>query len=259
MRRWIAALLLAALGLPLAAQPVSDEAMVALQEAYARAVKPGEEADLHVALFPLLFQRVQRSYAVEADLPGVAAAALKLLQPLPAGDEDAPESAFAALDLQASPLVGLSLLIVEDNPVNMMIAVALLQQWGVEVTEAANGAEAVARVAQQADAGRPFDLVLMDVQMPVQGGHDATRILRQRFAADDLPIIALTAAALTSERDDALAAGMNDFLTKPIDAQRLHDTLLRWAAGAARRRLRRSQAAARSAEGAPARPPATAS
>jgi PAS domain S-box-containing protein len=148
--------------------------------------------------------------------------------PLPAGDEDAPESAFAALDLQASPLVGLSLLIVEDNPVNMMIAVALLQQWGVEVTEAGNGAEAVALVAEQADAGRPFDLVLMDVQMPVLGGNDATRELRRRFPADALPIIALTAAALTSERDDALAAGMNDFLTKPIDAQRLHDTLLHW-------------------------------
>ena len=66
--------------------------------------------------------------------------------------------------------------------------------------------------------------------MPVQGGYDATRVLRRRFGADALPIIALTAAALTSERDEALAAGMNDFLTKPIDAQRLHDTLLRWGA-----------------------------
>ena len=69
----------------------------------------------------------------------------------------------------------------------------------------------------------------MDVQMPVQGGHDATRVLRRRFDAQTLPIIALTAAALTSERDEALAAGMNDFLTKPLDAQRLQDALLRWA------------------------------
>jgi CheY-like chemotaxis protein len=66
------------------------------------------------------------------------------------------------------------------------------------------------------------------VQMPVQGGHEATRVLRERWDARALPIIALTAAALTSERDEALAAGMNDFLTKPIDAQRLFDTLLRW-------------------------------
>ncbi len=177
---------------------------------------------------------------------------------LPAGDEDAPESAFATLDQQASPLVGLSLLIVEDNPVNMMIAVALLQQWGVDVTEAANGAEAVAVAAGRADAGRPFDLVLMDVQMPVQGGNDATRELRRRFPADTLPIIALTAAALTSERDDALAAGMNDFLTKPIDAQRLHDTLQRWGGTPTQRRLRRS-AASLTTTAAPPRPPATAS
>ena len=116
----------------------------------------------------------------------------------------------------------------EDNPVNMMIAVALLEQWGVDVTQAGNGADAIVAVLAAADAGRAFDIVLMDVQMPVQGGHEATRVLRQRFDAQQLPIIALTAAALTSERDEALAAGMNDFLTKPIDAQRLHDTLLRW-------------------------------
>jgi CheY-like chemotaxis protein len=64
--------------------------------------------------------------------------------------------------------------------------------------------------------------------MPVQGGHDATRELRQRFSATELPIVALTAAALTSERELALDAGMNDFLTKPIDAQHMHDTVLRW-------------------------------
>jgi CheY-like chemotaxis protein len=87
----------------------------------------------------------------------------------------------------------------------------------------------VAAVTTRAEAGRPFDLVLMDVQMPVQGGHEATRVLRGRYSAAELPIIALTAAALTSEREEALAAGMNDFLTKPLDAQRLRDTLLRWA------------------------------
>jgi PAS domain S-box-containing protein len=150
--------------------------------------------------------------------------------PLPTVDNDAPMSVFGPLEQQDNPLDGLEVLMAEDNPVNMMIAVALLQQWGVRVAEACNGGEAVAAVTSRAAAGRPFDLVLMDVQMPVQGGHDATRVLRRRFGADALPIIALTAAALTSERDEALAAGMNDFLTKPIDAQRLHDTLLRWGA-----------------------------
>ena len=73
-----------------------------------------------------------------------------------------------------------------------------------------------------------FDAVLMDVQMPVMSGHEATRVLRRSYSPEQLPIIALTAAALVSERDEALAAGMNDFLTKPIDAQRLQQALLRW-------------------------------
>jgi PAS domain S-box-containing protein len=149
--------------------------------------------------------------------------------PMPASAEAGPESAFGALlPDRPSALAGLRVLMVEDNPVNMLIAVALLEQWGVAVTQASNGAQAVAAVDAQADAGSPFDLVLMDVQMPVLGGYDATRALRRRHPAEALPVIALTAAALTSERDEALASGMNDFLTKPIDAQRLHDTLLHW-------------------------------
>jgi CheY-like chemotaxis protein len=152
--------------------------------------------------------------------------------PLPRSEHDAPSSAFAPLDDSLRSLAGLDVLVVEDNPVNMMIATTIVRQWGVIVAEAVNGAEAVRAVMARADAGRPFDLVLMDVQMPVLGGHDATRALRRRFDAKTLPIIALTAAALTSERDEALAAGMNDFLTKPLDAQRLQDALLRWTGAA---------------------------
>jgi len=148
--------------------------------------------------------------------------------PMPASAEAGPESAFGALAAKPSPLAGLHVLVAEDNPVNMLITVALLEQWRIVVAQAADGEQAVAAVNARADAGTPFDLVLMDVQMPVMGGYNATRELRQRHAASALPIIALTAAALTSERDEALACGMNDFLTKPIDAQRLHDTLLRW-------------------------------
>jgi CheY-like chemotaxis protein len=116
---------------------------------------------------------------------------------------------------------------VEDNPVNMMIAVALLEQWGAQVTQASNGQQAVDAVRRAPNRRRPFDAVLMDVQMPVMSGHEATRILRRDHGPRELPIIALTAAALTSEREAALHAGMNDFLTKPIDSQRLHDTLVK--------------------------------
>ncbi len=124
-------------------------------------------------------------------------------------------------------LQGLRVLMVEDNPVNMMIAVALLEQWGLEVSQASDGAQAVEAINAQASMGRPFDAVLMDVQMPVMSGYEATRRVRQRHSAEQLPIVALTAAALSSERDEALAAGMNEFLTKPIDAPRLRASLVR--------------------------------
>ncbi len=127
-----------------------------------------------------------------------------------------------------NPLQGARVLMVEDNPVNMLIAVAMLERWGVEVTQAQDGREAVAAVQAAANAGQAFHAVLMDVQMPVMSGHEATRALRATLHGRTLPIIALTAAALVSERDEALAAGMNDFLTKPIDAERLLASLLRW-------------------------------
>jgi PAS domain S-box-containing protein len=145
--------------------------------------------------------------------------------PLPKTDAHAANSALGPLD--GSPLTGAKVLMVEDNPVNMMIAVAMLEQWGAQVTQASNGEQAVEAVRRAEHAGRRFDVVLMDVQMPVMSGHEATRILRREHDRQALPIIALTAAALVSEREAALAAGMNDFLTKPIDAQRLHDTLAR--------------------------------
>ena len=124
-------------------------------------------------------------------------------------------------------LGGARVLLVEDNAVNMMIAQAMLERWGVVVTPALDGAQALRAVQQAADAGGPgFDAVLMDVQMPVMSGHQATRALRA--AGHHLPVIALTAAALVSERQEAMAAGMNDFLTKPIDAEKLLQTLARW-------------------------------
>ena len=135
---------------------------------------------------------------------------------------DAPQARLNA-DLQ-----GLRVLMVEDHPVNMMIAVAQLEQWEMEVAQASNGEQAVHAIVAAANIGRPFDVVLMDVQMPVMSGHEATRLLRRSFSAEQLPIIALTAAALISEREEALAAGMNDFLTKPIDAPKLRQALVRW-------------------------------
>jgi len=135
-----------------------------------------------------------------------------------------PEDNAAA---HAERLQGARVLMVEDNPVNMMIGVALLEQWGIEVAQAFDGHSAVEAVDLSVVQGRLFDAVLMDVQMPRMSGHEAARAMRRRFDATELPIVALTAAALVSEREQAMAAGMNEFLTKPIDAQRLKETLAR--------------------------------
>ncbi len=125
------------------------------------------------------------------------------------------------------PVSGTHVLLVEDNAVNMMIAVALLEQWDVRVSQASDGPQAIAAVDAAMRSGQPLDAVLMDLQMPGMSGHEAVRELRQRYPKGRLPIIALTAAALVSERDEALAAGMNDFLVKPIDARHLRATLAR--------------------------------
>jgi PAS domain S-box-containing protein len=149
-----------------------------------------------------------------AELPLPVAPTHPTVRPAPAAPQD-------------DGLVGRHVLMVEDHPVNMMIAVAQLEQWGLKVSQALDGHQAIDAVQQAAAAGEPFDAVLMDVQMPVMSGHEATRELRKLFSASQLPIVALTAAALVSERDEALAAGMNDFLTKPVDAPRLRQTLAR--------------------------------
>ena len=124
-------------------------------------------------------------------------------------------------------LRGARLLVVEDNEVNMIIAVAMLEQWGVQVTEASAGPQALAAVAELAAAGQRFDAVLMDLQMPDMSGYETTLALRATPAGAELPVIALTAAALVSERERAAAIGMAHFVTKPINPQLLQAALLR--------------------------------
>jgi PAS domain S-box-containing protein len=155
--------------------------------------------------------------------------------PLPAAEAAQAPASTEASDIER--LFGARVLMVEDNPVNMMIVVAMLERWGVRVAQAHDGQMAVEAVHAATHQGDPFDAVLMDVQMPVMSGHEAARELRRHYAAQHLPILALTAAALVSERDDAMRAGMNDFLTKPIDAPRLRQSLARHVRARAAERL----------------------
>lgn len=121
------------------------------------------------------------------------------------------------------PVRGAQLLLVEDNRTNQEVAVAMLTQMGMQVDVAGNGQEALEQLER-----KDYALVLMDVHMPVMNGLDAARAIRAGKWGAKLPIVALTAAAFPEDRRQVAAAGMNDFLSKPVDPQRLATTLLRW-------------------------------
>lgn len=127
-------------------------------------------------------------------------------------------------------LKAVRILLVEDYPINQQIAVELLESSGAGVTVAQDGQEAVDILFRERSKGdaSPFDVVLMDVQMPVLDGRDATRHIRADARFAQLPIIGLTAHALPEERQQCIAAGMNDLVTKPIDPLALISTVQRW-------------------------------
>jgi len=120
---------------------------------------------------------------------------------------------------QFKTLIGKQVLVVDDNLTNQMVASQLLTRVGILVDIAGNGQEAL--VALQ---GKTYDAVLMDVMMPVMDGLEATRAIRQTLRLD-LPIIALTANAMKGDREKCLEAGMDEYLTKPIEIERLYQTL----------------------------------
>ncbi|MFA7895598.1 response regulator [Pseudomonas putida] len=115
------------------------------------------------------------------------------------------------------------ILLVEDNPVNQLVAKGMLAKLGCQVELATQGAEALARLEEQA-----FDLVLMDCNMPVMDGYEATQRIRERGRWPGLPIVALTANAMPEERDRCRAAGMDDYLAKPFRREDLLAVVDRW-------------------------------
>lgn len=117
----------------------------------------------------------------------------------------------------------LSILLVEDNQVNQLVASSLLKKLGHRVDHAENGKRALEALKHS-----DYDLVLMDCQMPVMDGYEATRKIRENPEWQDLPVIAVTANVMQGDRDDCIAAGMNDYITKPYNRDELRSTISRW-------------------------------
>jgi signal transduction histidine kinase/DNA-binding response OmpR family regulator/HPt (histidine-containing phosphotransfer) domain-containing protein len=127
--------------------------------------------------------------------------------------------------IEEANLTGAHLLVVEDNDINQQVARELLEGFGATVEMAGNGKIAVERIEE--DSAR-YDVVLMDLQMPVMDGYEATNKIREKIKEEALPILAMTAHALQSEIQRCMQAGMNGVVTKPIDPDKLKEELLKW-------------------------------
>jgi PAS domain S-box-containing protein len=134
-----------------------------------------------------------------------------------------PQTLEPARENSAAGLSGLRILLVEDNAINRRLAVSILEEAGIEVDTAGDGREAVEVVD-----GSRYDAVLMDIHMPEIDGYVATRIIRKKQGCGDLPIIAMTADAMTGAREKCMEVGMNDYVAKPIDNRKLFAALARW-------------------------------
>ncbi len=137
--------------------------------------------------------------------------------------EGGPKKKFTTrASIYRKPLKGLRILVAEDNPTNQEVAQAVLEGAGMVVSIVGNGEEAVAAVRNT-----PFDVVLMDIQMPKMNGYDATRAIRDLPQGGSIPIVAMTAHAMKGDEEKCLEAGMDGYIAKPVDQDRLFHTLWR--------------------------------
>jgi two-component system sensor histidine kinase/response regulator len=131
--------------------------------------------------------------------------------------------ALQEVNRRLAAIQGARILVVEDNDINQLVVRELLEDAGLAVDVAENGEIALGMVGNTS-----YDLVFMDMQMPVMDGLTATRVIRRLGRLQHLPIVAMTANAMEQDRQRCLAAGMNDALIKPLDPEKISDMLLKW-------------------------------
>ncbi|WP_323750676.1 ATP-binding protein [Marinobacter sp.] len=143
--------------------------------------------------------------------------------PLPIHDEPIQEI-LPAERASSEPMPSIKILLVEDNHVNQLVASAILRRLGHKVDNAENGQEALAALRRE-----NYDLVLMDCQMPVMNGYEATRAIRRNPRWKSLPIIAVTANVMQGDKEECFASGMDDYIIKPYNRGELKAAIVRWA------------------------------
>lgn len=162
--------------------------------------------------------------AVKSELGGGTAFTVTLqCEALPAESGNHGDIAAAASEVPPSTVTkhALRILVVEDNQVNQKVVTAVLRKRGFSIELANDGQEALNKL----DASAAFDLILMDVQMPVLDGLEATRLIRKEQRWNRLPIIAMTAHAMNGDKERCLEAGMNGYISKPVHPSLLLSTV----------------------------------
>jgi signal transduction histidine kinase len=176
---------------------------------------------LGLAIVRQLVEMMHGQFGVES-VPGEGST-FWLRITLPVGEAQVATQSSSSEQQAVKGLLHGHVLLVEDNPINQMVAQKMLEKIGIESTLAGDGQEALNKLEQ----GR-FDAVLMDCQMPVMDGFEATRRIRAQSALLSLPVIAMTANVMEGDREKCIEAGMNDYIGKPVVEADLKKTLARW-------------------------------
>ncbi|MGW8391635.1 response regulator [Pseudoduganella sp. HUAS MS19] len=204
---------------------LADWSVPEADQRYIESLRHAQEPAVPVILMVSAYER-SKMLEEDADRAGLVTKPITASTLFDTVHEVLDKADLQEVQADASPAQRLNgrLLLVEDNAMNQLVAVGILERAGAAVDVANNGEEAVRMLRASPEAYR---LVLMDVQMPVMDGYTATRIIRQELGMK-LPIVAMTAGVMESERADCLAAGMDDFIPKPLDIDEMMQTLERY-------------------------------